>query len=390
MAIVDPRGYNLVPDASGLANTLLKAFQVRQSNQKEADALEREKSTLKLKQAGAQALSLRDLLDVDDINERKANFLRVKGQISRNAQEAISAGGDPAAWEGLLNAPDIPTLRLGLTRMGVGAFPEKFADARMGARSTNKYQFGRGETLKDEKTNKLYFATPQMDPQTGEVRAQIAGIDHNETPQGRLVRVSGLGLTPQETVKQKADEAAATRGAELKQELIWKSRIEADVAKARAEAKGQGEAAVELAQREAAMPGIREVVENLKELSGVATYTTKGKIFDLMVKELGFGSTQGATARAKYISIIDNQVLPLLKPILGAAFTEREGARLTATMGDPDASPEQKNAALDAFLAQAERQIEILKRQTAPVETVPEIDPDLLQYMSEEERALFK
>jgi len=86
-------------------------------------------------------------------------------------------------------------------------------------------------------------------------------------------------------------------------------------------------------------------------------------VFDFAVKQTGFGSTKGATSRVKFIAIVNNQVLPLLKETFGAAFTAQEGEALKATMGDPDASPEEKMAQLDAFIAQKTRDIETRERQ---------------------------
>ena len=56
-------------------------------------------------------------------------------------------------------------------------------------------------------------------------------------------------------------------------------------------------------------------------------------------------------------------MLPLLKETFGAAFTATEGESLKATMGDPDAAPEEKMAQLDAFIAQKLRDIETKERQ---------------------------
>ena len=50
-------------------------------------------------------------------------------------------------------------------------------------------------------------------------------------------------------------------------------------------------------------------------------------------------------------------MLPLLKPTFGAAFTVQEGESLRATLGDVNASPDQKLATLNAFMAQKEQDI---------------------------------
>ena len=62
-------------------------------------------------------------------------------------------------------------------------------------------------------------------------------------------------------------------------------------------------------------------------------------------------------------SIVNNQVLPLLKPTFGGAFTVQEGDALKATLGDPDASPEQKVAQLNSFIDAKEREIQTKERE---------------------------
>ena len=143
-----------------------------------------------------------------------------------------------------------------------------------------------------------------------------------------------------------------------KQVAKSKSIIEASVTQARIEATRRGDVLTELGQAKAALPGLNDAIAKLKELAPIATSTLGGKIFDVAVKESGFGGTKGATAKAKFISIINNQVLPLLKPTFGGSFSVQEGESLKATMGDPDASEEEKLAQLDAFIAQKMRDIE--------------------------------
>jgi hypothetical protein len=151
-----------------------------------------------------------------------------------------------------------------------------------------------------------------------------------------------------------------------------KSLIEGAVVEERIKAKQRGETFTELKQARAALPGLKNAITQLRDLSTIATSTIGGKVFDQAVKQSGFGSTKGATARAKFIAIINNQVLPLLKPTFGAAFTVQEGESLKATMGDPDASPEEKMAQLDAFIDQKMRDIESKETQMGVQGEAPE------------------
>lgn len=143
----------------------------------------------------------------------------------------------------------------------------------------------------------------------------------------------------------------------LKQEREWKPRIESAVTEARKIAQKKGEIFTDLKQMEAALPGLYESIGELKELADISTSTIAGRAWDSIVKETGFGSTEGATAAVKWTAIVMNQVLPLLRETFGAAFTQEEGKKLEAAMGDVNADPVQKLAQLDAFIAQKERNV---------------------------------
>ena len=161
---------------------------------------------------------------------------------------------------------------------------------------------------------------------------------------------------------------------------------EPEIAKAIATYKSQGatEAANfdQLQDLEASLPALSDIVDNLKELGSVATYSKSGRAYDAVARELGFGATEGGTARAKYIATVANEVLPLLKQTFGSAFTEREGESLKATLGDPNLSPEEKNAQLDAFIESKIRQANSIrsklgmnKRQPQTKRSKPQEDP---------------
>jgi hypothetical protein len=141
-----------------------------------------------------------------------------------------------------------------------------------------------------------------------------------------------------------------------------RSFIETAVADAERVAKDRGETLSELQLAKATLPGLTAVVTQLKELAPIATSTIGGNVFDFASKEIGFGSTDGADAKAKFIAIISNQVLPLLKPTFGGAFSIEEGNALRATLGDPDASPDQKVEQLNAFIEGKVREIENKER----------------------------
>jgi len=109
------------------------------------------------------------------------------------------------------------------------------------------------------------------------------------------------------------------------------------------------------------MPGLTEVISQLNELGDVASYTWASQAWDEGMKQLGQAPSEGAVARTKYIAMVDNQVLPLLRDTFGAAFTVQEGESLRATLGDPNKHPEEKKAVLEAFIAQKVRDLEALE-----------------------------
>lgn len=184
-----------------------------------------------------------------------------------------------------------------------------------------------------------------------------------------------------------AEKAAAVETAKLDVQKELLPSIRADIKAAEKEAQSKGEAASELSSAKAAMPGLRTVVSNLKALSGDATFTLAGKGFNAIAKELGF-STKGDTARSSMIAMVDNQVLPLLKPIFGAAFTAAEGDRLRNAFLDPDSTPDSRVASLNAFLAQMERNVESKERQLGQGKQQDTgITEDQFRAMSPEQRA---
>jgi hypothetical protein len=166
-----------------------------------------------------------------------------------------------------------------------------------------------------------------------------------------------------QVAEQQAAETTAIETGKAKTQLKFKPQITREVKLAEKAAIERGEVLTDLGRMEAALPGVQEVVSGLKELAPLVTSTLAGGFFDQAVKQTGFGSTKGANAKAKFIAIIDNQVLPLLKETFGSAFTVQEGENLKASLADPEASPDQKIEQLNAFIAQKERNIRTKQEQ---------------------------
>ncbi len=242
--------------------------------------------------------------------------------------------------------------------------------------------------LASEEEYEAMFGGPGSDQPAGvrefEAKVEAAGLEPGTEDYQRAALVA-LGLEPRAGISAseriannpalarrvsalEQQTTAARETGKLETQLQMLPEIRRSIKEAEQSAKSRGEALGEYERAQAAQPGLREVVNKLKALSDVATYTTGGKAFDTVVKELGFGATEGATARAKMESLVNNQILPLLRDTFGAQFTEREGEQLRRTMLDIDAAPEQKKQILDSFIEQKMRDLEMKQRRAGAPE----------------------
>jgi hypothetical protein len=131
----------------------------------------------------------------------------------------------------------------------------------------------------------------------------------------------------------------------------------------KAEGKEEGEARASLATVRSKLPGLKVVAEQLAKLGDAAAYTKAGQLMDYGRAQANLPPRAEAIARTKYIAMVDNQVLPLLRETFGAQFTQKEGESLKTTLGDPEKSPQEKRAVLEAFIEQKVRNIEALELQ---------------------------
>ena len=165
-----------------------------------------------------------------------------------------------------------------------------------------------------------------------------------------------------------AESGAKERGsAEVKS--VFAPRLAAAIQTAKTKAESEGKVFSDLARAEAGLPAVKDLIIQLKDLSEISTSNLSGRAFNSVVRELGFGATEGGTARAKFIAIVDNTLLPLLKQTFGAAFTVSEANQLKATLGDPNLSAGERNAQLDAFIENKTNEVRGLKRQAATIST---------------------
>lgn len=127
--------------------------------------------------------------------------------------------------------------------------------------------------------------------------------------------------------------------------------------------KSTGEAKAQLTSQLAKLPQLEKTVGELHALGQKATYTLAGQTQDFARRQFDSTPREEAVARANYISMVDNQILPLLRDTFGAQFTQKEGEGLKATLGDPNKSPQEKDAVLRSFISQKKANIESLQRQ---------------------------
>lgn len=360
MPLITGQGYQLTPNLVPIADRIGQALNLKRQQARLDEEKAKKEQALQLKQAaqtaGAQALRIRDIKD--PTAKRK--------EIAVMARETLEAGGDPTPFAELLNIQNTDELNMNLTRIAVDASDAgKYIDERLNQQTQQKIgTYNPRDYTVESFAEFRKTGNPASLVRHTEKTVDIGGVPHRLVP-GTTNQYEPIKTT-KEVAKTEEEISGAKERGKLGAQLKLKPQIESAVVTVRKAAEERGEAFTDLSRMNAALPGLRDTVSQLKELSSIATSTLGGKIFDAAVKESGFGSTKGATAKAKFIAIVNNQVLPLLKPTFGAAFTVQEGESLKATMGDPDASPEQKIAQLDAFIAQKVRDIETKEAQLAP------------------------
>lgn len=196
-----------------------------------------------------------------------------------------------------------------------------------------------------------------------EQQAQAAGLAKGSPEYQEFMLTRGKG-----------DQAFAAQAGKNEANIDTGGEATAAVEGGKLEAKAGAEDAAALREMKRNMPGLEVVVGQLHGLSDTATYTAAGRLADEVRKQLGLDPSDSAVDRAEYIAVVDNQVLPLLRQTFGAAFTAKEGDTLRATLGDPNKSPSEKKAVLNAFIEQKKRDLEAMQqdqRQEAPAQTQP-------------------
>lgn len=308
-----------------LADGMKSSFEGLSADRRKNDALELAKAAAALK-AGKPEVAIKMLED--------------RAVAAENAGLTADAGMARAMIEQIKLDPAI-----GLTVAGLALHQLDPEGAKL--------VFGEGQDAPaDVRTLQWRAEQAGLIPGTPEYKAFIA--DNGGDGEGKPSSFRALEL--------QAQEAGLIKGTpEYQQFMLTKGA--GDVAQAAVQGKAEGENVTQLASMQAKLPGLELVVTDLNALADQATYTAVGLAMDETLKQLGRDPRPEAIARAEYIAMVDNQVLPLLRDTFGAAFTEKEGQTLKNTLGDPAKSPAEKKAVLRAFIAQKKRDVEDLQTQ---------------------------
>ncbi len=189
-------------------------------------------------------------------------------------------------------------------------------------------------------------------------KTQDKGIQRDES--GGFVPLQGYGGALGDIGQEK--KFGETTGKNLS-DLQYKPQIERLTSEQGVVGKSSGEAINSALDAESSLPRLEDVVRQLSDLGKGATYTLAGQAADATKRQLGLPVGNAAIARREYIAKVDNEVLPLLRQTFGSAFTQKEGESLKDTLGDVNASPEEKDAVLRSFIDSKREQMNTLNRR---------------------------
>lgn len=276
-----------------------------------------------------KAMGVRSISDFDKLQQE---FEMKKMAALADAQKAASGGNLPAAIQ----------IADEYGRARAAGDTQRMNDLAIAAKS-----FDRG-VIYDQAGNPVAMGG------YGDAVGQIAGT--RKAYEAQAQNASDLQYDPMIA----GGEAAARLG----QQLQYEPQIQTAVKSAESRAGTQSE----LNERIASMPQLEQTVRQLSDLGKVATYTKAGQLVDVVRRETGQEPRESAIARKEYISLVDNQILPLLRQTFGAQFTQKEGESLKVTLGDPNATPEEKDAVLRSFIEQKKATIETMQRKIDPLQ----------------------
>lgn len=115
------------------------------------------------------------------------------------------------------------------------------------------------------------------------------------------------------------------------------------------------------------LPAFEDMTNELIDLADKATYTVAGQTRDSILRQLKLPMSEGGIAREKYKQVVANELIPKLKQMFGGQLSDSERQSLLATLGDVNLSPEEKKAAISAFIESKRRQVKYNNTQQTPI-----------------------
>lgn len=249
------------------------------------------------------------------------------------------------------------------------------ASNRGGLASAKTVTYNDGSVLQALPSGETQVRNPAGEIVSGQARldvlkkAQQSGITQAGLKEFTKAESKAIGeaVGAEQVIDITSDIAEKTSAAKQRGKAKVRLATEGEIAKSISIARKSGVTEADdremLASLESNLPNLNRVVDDLRELSPLVTSTLAGRGFDILSKELGFGVSEGGDARAKYVAIVANEILPLLRITFGSAFTEGEGARLLATLGDVNSTPSQRDDQLDAFIEAKTGQINVMRKK---------------------------
>jgi len=177
---------------------------------------------------------------------------------------------------------------------------------------------------------------------------------------------SGLALAGEKSriTAKSAEEGKAEGAAETLDTRMDTAEVEAEQTRKESEqkiksdrvAQDYAETEVQLREAETGMPALKQTISQLGQ-NEEATYTIAGRAYNEAKKQLGGEPPEAAIQRTKMLSTIKNNVLPMLRRMLGSAFTAKEAEMVITLYGDPNSHPAERKAALDSLYEAAETEL---------------------------------
>jgi len=239
-------------------------------------------------------------------------------KLQQRAQELDAAGIDNSNTLKAIELAQVDPSQLLTSSINAVKEHERLSLGKKGV------QFGAQQTFKDSEGN-LFFGTTKRNPSTGQVESVLSPVSKGVTePVGAVNLVSGLGLTATEKSEIDAATAGAKEAAKLAEQAAARPGIEEEVQAAKTKAaKRETRQQLHMDNGIDAADATANIRRGLELIKAVPT----GGISAVSLKAKQLFGVEGAD-EAELSTRLGKAVLSQLRATFGAAFTEREGARL--------------------------------------------------------------